>query len=238
MSEAAILSSGSIAAWRRRVHQISWRVLGCDAGYAGALLVAQLWLGLLWFFYQGFGIVRGLILCCLFAGLIVLRFFPRPGSSWQAAGASALTPALKLLLIATVILDLALMAVSSGRSIETWKIPMDEGQTSWRAARLLWQGENPYATRALVDLNAFRSRGHEREAAGFRPLLTEEDGPAALAHYDTTLDPRIRDKLLPPQARAPAAREAGLYGYKYGPLILLATAAVAPFGSPGAVLIL
>src|SRR5579862_6529159 len=60
---------------------LSWRLVGCDPEYTASLLVAQLWLGLLWFFYQGFGIARGLILCGFLIGLLFLRFLPRPHSS-------------------------------------------------------------------------------------------------------------------------------------------------------------
>jgi len=220
------------------MHDLSWRLVGSDASYAVSLLVAQLWLGLLWFFYQGFGIERGVILCCLLAGLFFLRFFPRPRSASRPAGAEAMTPNLKALLALAVVLDVALMAVSSTRSLETSKIPMDEGQTSWRAARLLWQGENPYGSRALVDLNAYRSRAPQRNAAGFHSALGNKDEDAALARYDATLDRRLRDELLPPQQNADSQRESHLYGYKYGPLILLSTAAIVPFGAAGSVMVL
>jgi hypothetical protein len=237
MSEAATVSHASLAAWQRKVHEFSWRVLGCHPAYAGSLLVAQLWLGLLWIFYQGFGVARGFILCCLLAGLIVLRFFPRTGSSRQPAGAAALPLPLKFLLLATIVLDLGMMTVSSTVSFETSIIPMDEGVTSWRAASLLWRGENPYGGGALVDLNAFRSRAPQRAAAGIRTVLLQPAQRMALRRYDATLDPQIRNQLLPlPRAAAPV--EARLYGYKYGPVILAATAAVVPFGEPGAVMIL
>lgn len=219
-----------------RIHDLSWRIIGCDANYAAWLLVAQLWLGLLWFFYQGFGVARGFILCCFLAGLIGLRFFPRPPPC--VAGMTSLTPLLKLLLILTVAVDVGMTVVSSTISFETSKIPMDEGQTSWRAARLLWEGENPYSTRALVDFSAYRSRGPQRHAAGFRPIMAESETPAALTRYDKTLDPRVQEKLLPPQATATARHESSLYGYKYGPLVLLATAAIVPFGHPAGVLLL
>jgi hypothetical protein len=221
-----------------RLYALSWRFIGCVPGYAAALLISQLWLGLLWFFYQGHGIARGVIVGCYLAGLILLRYFPRASSTRQAAGAAAITPLLKVLLVATVVVDLVIVISSSVISLETSKIPMDEGQTSWRAARLLWQGQDPYASRALVDLGAYRSRSRERQNAEFRPLLAQGDVTAELQRYDRSLDPQIRDKLVPFQKNAKARREARLYGYKYGPLILLATAAIAPFGLPGGVLIM
>src|SRR5438105_2554737 len=238
MTQAVQNSRSGFASTAGLLHDLSRRIIGCDAGFAASLLVAQLWLGLLWFFYQGFGIARGVILCCLLFGLLLLRSFPRARSSLEPAGAGALTQGLKVLLVAAVALDLALMAVSSGRSLETSKIPMDEGQTSWRAARLLWQGKNPYSTRALVDFGAFRSRAPQRRAAGFQPVTTQKDESDALTRYDRTLDPHVRKDLIPPQAAAAAQREASLYGYKYGPLVLVATATIAPFGYPAGVLIL
>jgi hypothetical protein len=238
MMPAVQNSRADLAPALRPIQDLSWRLLGCDAAYAVSLLVAQLWLGLLWFFYQGFGITRGIIFCCFLVGLIFLRFFPRSASSPHPAGANAMTPLLKFLLVATVVADLAMMAVSSATSLETSKIPMDEGQTSWRAARLLWHDQNPYASGALVDFSAYRSRMPQRQNAGFRPILTQQDAAAALAHYDSALDPRIRDRLIPGQQGPTAQRESRLYGYKYGPVILVATAAIIPFGYPGGVLIL
>jgi hypothetical protein len=238
MTESVATTRASFRAWWRRIHDFSWSFLGCDAAYAASLLAAQLWLGLLWFFYQGFGVARGFILLCLLAGLVILRLYPRPSASTAPAGAAALTTPLRILLVVAIATDIGMLAVSSARSIETAKIPMDEGQTSWRAARLLWQGQDPYDSRALVDLNAFRSRAAERAAAGFRANLSEQQETAALQRYDATLDTRLRDELLPPQTGEPAQRESHLYGYKYGPLVLFATAAVAPFGYAGGVMIL
>jgi len=222
----------------RRMHDLSWRLLGCDPAYAAWLLGSQLWLGLLWFFYQGFGITRGLILCCFLAGLLVLRFVPPPRSTPRPAGATGLPQNLRALLIIVIVIDLGMLAVSSTRSVETGKIPMDEGQTSWRAARLLWHGEDPYGTGALVDLNAYRSRARLRTASGFRPGRVPGSEATALARYNETLDSGIRSELIPRQQDAAAQRESRLYGYKYGPLILLATAAIAPFKIAGGVLIL
>ena len=238
MTESIVNLRDSLAARWRPMHDFSWRFLGCDPAFAGSLLAAQLWLGLLWFFYQGYGIARGVILCCFLAGLIVLRFLPRSRSSPSLAGMTSLTPLLKLLLILTIAIDIGMTVVSSTISFETSKIPMDEGQTSWRAARLLWRGENPYSAHSLVDFSAFRSRGPQRQAAGFHEIAKVSEEASALAHYDRGLDPRVREDLSPPQAGEGAQREASLYGYKYGPLILLGTTAISPFGYPAGVLIL
>jgi hypothetical protein len=68
--------------------------------------------------------------------------------------------------------------------------------------------------------------------------MVQKEESSTLTHYDRTLDPRVREKLVPPQAGAAAHREVSLYGYKYGPLVLLATAAILPFGYPAGVLVL
>lgn len=217
----------------------SWRLLGCDPVFAGGLLVIQLWLGLLWFFYQGFGIERGLILCGLLVGLLILPLLPRRLASAGPAGKGSLKSGLRALLLFAVILDICMMTVSSSISLATGKIPMDEGETSWRAAQLLWHGENPYGTGALVDLGAYRSRTAQRESAGLHAGIPAEEVVPALERYRRTLDPTQRRQLLSVGSihNAAAARESRLYGYKYGPVILMAVWCVAPFGIPGAVLI-
>ncbi|HEY3776592.1 MAG TPA: hypothetical protein VGL35_00895 [Rhizomicrobium sp.] len=224
----------------RRVDALTWRLLGCDAAFAGYLLAVQLWLGLLWFFYQGFGVTRGIILGGLVAALFLLRFGARSPLAAISAGALSLTMLLRGLLIAAVLLDLGMMAVSSTKSFETTKIPMDEGQTSWRAARLLWKGEDPYGAGTLVDLTALRLRTAQRKQAGIPSLPSGPAMAQALTRYDKNLDRKIRTTLLPVSAHRSAARERELrlYGYKYGPVILVATALLAPTGLPGTVLLL
>lgn len=223
-----------------RLNALSWRVLGCDPVFAGCVLAAQLWLSLLWFFYQGFGIARGVILLGLLLGLLALRLGPSRKLAQVPAGANSLTFVVRALIVAAVLLDIGLMTVSSTTSFRSARIPMDEGQTSWRAAQLVWHGENPYGLGALVDLGAYRSRLRQREAAG---IVTPPTGAAmtqAVARYDATPEASLRARLLPvPQAPTQsAARELRLYGYKYGPVILLITALLVPFGTPGAVLLL
>lgn len=223
-----------------RVDMLSSRLLGCEPAFALWLLGFQLWLALLWFYYQGFGVARGLILCGLLAGLMALRF---GGSSRPAVGlprSKTLTPVLRTLLVATLLLDLAMMFVSTSTSVETGKIPMDEGQTSWRAARLLWQGGDPYGPDALVDFGAYRSRVPQRIAAGISSPLTDPALSAELARYDATFDPgtRIRLGIASVGENTATAREIRLYGYKYGPVVLLITALIVPFGIPAAVLLL
>ncbi len=224
----------------RRVDLWCRDALGCDPLFAAAVAVAQLWLGLLWFFYWGYGIERGVILLGLLTGLIVLRFRPRAAANEKPAGAGTLPTVLRVLLIAVILLDVGMMAVSDVRSFRTSTIPMDEGQTSWRAARLLWRGENPYGLGAITDLASYGGRVHEREAAGEATKLSGQNLSAELTRYDTTLDPNIRRELLPvsPNPTGAAEREARVYGYKYGPVILLFTALVAPFGIPAAVMLL
>jgi len=222
------------------LNRLSWRLLGCDAAFAGWLLAAQLWLGLLWFFQQGFGVARGVILCGLLIGLVALRLFPRRRSVEAPVGATSLTFALRVLLAMVLVLDASLMIVSTTTSFRSGKIPMDEGQTSWRGAQLLWQGENPYGAGALVDLGAYGSRVPQRVAAGVASSLNGPSLTQALARYRATLDANLRARLLPvsPEPTQSAAQELRVYGYKYGPVILLLTALVTPFGAPGAVMLL
>lgn len=222
----------------QNAESLSWRLLGCETAFAGWLLAIQLWLALLWFYYQGFGTARGLILVGLLAGLIVLRFLP--ARTARLAGSLRLPPLLRGLLIATVVLDIGLLVVSGTTSVHKSKIPMDEGQTSWRAARLLWRGEDPYAKGAVVDFGAFRSRVPQRRDSGIDTPVTGRALATSLARYDATLDPSVRAKLFStsPNASEAATREAHLYGYKYGPVVLLVAALVAPFGIPAAVLVL
>ncbi len=224
----------------RRAELWCRHALGCDPLFAGALAAAQLWLGLLWFFYWGYGIERGIILGVLLIGLVVLRFRPRPASAEQPAGAALLPRTLRGLLIAALLLNLGMMVDGNTRNLRTWSIPMDEGQTSWRAARLLWRGENPYGFGALTDLIAYRTRVGQREAAGVTTKLAGASLTAELARYDATLDPNIRHRLLPASSalNGAAAREMRLSGYKYGPVIVLITALVAPLGIPTIVLFL
>src|SRR5579864_1886121 len=132
MTQAVPNSRADVRSSGRLLYRLSWRFIGCDPAYAAALLVSQLWLGLLWFFYQGHGIARGVIVGCFLAGLILLRYFPRAASTRKAAGASVITPLLKILLVATMVVDLVMTISSSVISQETSKIPMDEGQTGWR----------------------------------------------------------------------------------------------------------
>jgi hypothetical protein len=222
----------------QNAESLSWRLIGCEMAFAGWLLAIQLWLALLWFYYQGFGAVRGLILAGLLIGLIALRFLP--ARSARYAGLIRLPPVLRGLLIAALLLDVGMMVVSGMTSLHKSKIPMDEGQTSWRAARLLWRGEDPYAKGALVDFGAFRSRVQLRGASGIDTPVTGHALSATLARYDASLDPSVRGKLFPVSSNSneTATREAHLYGYKYGPVILVAVALVAPFGIPAAVLFL
>lgn len=112
------------------------------------------------------------------------------------------------------------------------EIRLDQGQNTLRAGRLLRRGQDPYARWQLLDLEAYSTRLRQREAAGLHVGLE----PAALRfHLDRwwrELDDHSRVRLLPP-ADAPAARaEGALYGYKYGPLLPVVTAAVdAVFGA-------
>jgi hypothetical protein len=202
-----------------------------------AIAAAQLWLGLLWFFYWGHGIERGVILAVVLAGLIALRFVKGPTTG------TGPVPAPRWLIYvagAAVVLNIILMVVSTTHSWRTGHIPMDEGETSWRAARILDQGHDPYGAGALVDFAAFRTRLATRQTAGIGPTIPAADIDPALQRYDQHLDTRLRRKLLPAPGHATGvtSRETSVLGYKYGPLLLLATALLVPLGVPALVLLL
>ena len=205
-------------------------------------IALQAWLACLLLFEWGHGVARGVILWGLLAGLLLLRFRPRPVS--QAAGAVDAFPRwLRICLALAMIADLGVASYATIRSVRTGEIPLDQGQATWRAARLLCQGEDPYGTGAVVDLTAFQYRNSFREAAGIVPNLpagTTLD--AELQRYDENLDPALRREIMPVPEGArltqAAAREARLVGYKYGPVPVLFTVPFVWLRLPAIVIIL
>ncbi len=200
-----------------------------------AIAAVQLWLGLLWFFYWGHGIERGVILSVVLAGLVALRFIRPPAHAVATSPPRWLVAAAVLI----VLLDLGMMTFSTVRCWQTGRIPMDEGETSWRAARLLWQGQNPYGSGALIDFSAYRTRLPIRNAAGVGPTLPAASINVALERYGRNLDGATRQKLLPAAHGSDlvAVRETSVLGYKYGPLLLLATSLLVPAGVSALVLL-
>jgi hypothetical protein len=153
-------------------------------------------------------------------------FFARSPAGRLELRARPLVAALWLLALGLTGRDLITGVESVRRAASTGEIRLDQGQNTLRAGRLLRRGQDPYARWQLLDLEAYSTRLHQRDAAGLHVGLE----PRALRfHVDRwwrELDDASRLRLLPP-AEAPAARaEGALYGYKYGPLLPLVTAAV------------
>jgi hypothetical protein len=205
------------------------------------LIATQLYLGLLLFFDWGHGIERGLIVGGALLGLLFLRF-----GSWASDDqpiatsiSDRLSVGLKTLLVTSLIIDFGMAGYTIVRSVRSHEIPMDQGQTTWRAARLLWKGENPYGLGAVVDYYGFGARADARRAEGIVPVIPAAGIEAALSEYDKTLNPAIRDRLLPITIEGGAKPdEARLVGYKYGPLLIDVTALFVPFGIPAIVVLL
>ena len=125
-------------------------------------------------------------------------------------------------------LDLRTGIESVRLAAATGEIRLDQGQDTLRAAQLLLRGEDPYAKGQLLDPEAYMTRGRQRVEAG---MPSPRDWPYLLDHWWRTLDPRAREKLLPPSD----AKERALYGYKYGPLLPLVTAPLQAAVGPAAV---
>jgi hypothetical protein len=200
------------------------------------LIGFEAYAALLFVYDWNHGVERGLLLLGLLLGLIALRF-QRERVWSEIARAPGLIA--KLLIIA-IVLDLGISSYTIARSLHSNQIPMDQGQTTWRAARILWRGENPYGFGAVVDYYAFGVRLAARDAQGLGPMIPVATTGLMLAEYERTLDPFLRYKLLPAsnEGKAPKPTEAWLVGYKYGPLLIVLTAMFVPLGIPAAVVLL
>jgi hypothetical protein len=204
------------------------------------LIAVEAYFTLFLTFDWGHGLIRGAMLGLLLVGLSLLlrrpatqrrRFSPGAGPGW-----------LRVLTISLIVLNLAISFYAISRSLRSGEIPLDPGQTTWRAARLLRQGENPYATGALVDFYAFDQRSAARQAAGLESAVPLSELAASQRRYDATLDPQLKRQLLPADngggVTAAQRQENSLAGYKYGPVILLLTALFVPAGLPAIVMLL
>jgi hypothetical protein len=130
----------------------------------------------------------------------------------------------------------SVMAHTLYHTAKTGVILLDEGQNTYRAARGLLKGENPYGRGALFDIVTYVERSKYRVEAGVGPHLPASQVAAVLIKYWQTLDPRLKRELLPLSDGGSAGeRENSLLGYKYGPVILLMTAALVPAFGPLAV---
>jgi len=139
---------------------------------------------------------------------------------------------------AVLLWDAAAGVIAIKHTIETHDIRMDQGQSTLKAAQGLWHGENPYGEGALLDPFGYMSRLSLRIAAGVGPRDVGPEVEPMLWRYWGTHEPELRARLLPmppPGAGAAARREVSILGYKYGPVPLLATAAMAPALGPLAV---
>ena len=205
----------------------AWRLAGALALVPAASVAFR-------FLDWGSGPARGLI---LFEALLAMALLGRPGR------AAAVGPRLSLLVNAVLAAAMAIWLAAGARTIvevaRSGAIPLDQGQTTFRAARLLLSGENPYGAGALVDFQTFFDRLPAREAAGIGPAVPHADLKNALAAYDRDLSAETRALLLPPAPPSgPAALEAHLTGYKYGALLPLLALPMAAAKCPAAIMAL
>ena len=203
-------------------------------GLAGALALVVAASFAFRVFDWGQGPTRGLILLMM---LVAMARLGVPG-----AGATV-GPRLNFLVNAVIAAAAALWVYSAAGAISTTartgEIPLDQGQTTWRAARLLLRGENPYGFGALVDFQAYFDRMSLRKATGLQPEIAPDALRLALQAYDATLAATERAAVLPPApAAGPAALEARLLGYKYGPLFPLLALPWVALGLPAAIMAL
>jgi hypothetical protein len=188
-------------------------------------------------FYWGFGLTRLGLLGLMLLFLAVL-WRAAPAERTSLPGGILLRLALAVAVLATTLLAGRTIEQAAFSANRTNRIRLDEGRTTWIAARLLWQGDNPYAGGALVDDTSYLKRLPQRIAAGIGPDLPATAVEPTLEQYLAALDGPTRKKLLPaPAADAPAAarREVFVLGYKYGPVPLLVTAAFGRMLGPAVV---
>jgi hypothetical protein len=182
--------------------------------------------------------LRVLIIAVLAAGMVLVRAY-RPAAAPLATGARVRF-ALRAAVLAALLWNAGLGAIAIRHTATTGEIRMDQGQATYKAATELRHGENPYGRNELLDPYAYIARLPLREKLGVGPRI--EGGAAAAAasvwSYWGSLDPALRDRLLPraaPGASAAAVHETETLGYKYGPLPLLVTAGLTPLLGPLAV---
>lgn len=185
------------------------------------------------------GAVRGLMLAALLVGLILLGRVPpmpsehRPRPRW-----------IMMLVLAALAIDLSFAVYTVARTARSGIIPLDQGQSSSTAAQLLLQGINPYGVGTLVDISTFLDRGvPSLTAKGVGPHWPDAT-PLYLAaeHYARHPDPATARLLLPapadPTLAAATRGDRALFGYKYGPVPMLAAAVLLPLIGPAAVMVL
>lgn len=134
-------------------------------------------------------------------------------------------------------------------SIERDRIRLDQGETSYNAARYVWAGGNPYDRFALIDHTAYwQYRDEHRRTTPLDYAATRQE----LKNYFLDFDGQKYRQLLPQTALNqenlnPANPVPNLatdknwthpLGYKYGPVILLAHVLTVPILERGAVMLL
>ena len=145
-----------------------------------------------------------------------------------------------------------LVIIVGARSVwlvyERGRIRLDQGETSYNAARLLVQGGlsegNPYGRYALVDHTAYwqyRSEYAPNDNSSYDQVTQK------LKKYFLDFDPQLYQSLLPSRAAAqnppsdalsPAANWVHPLGYKYGPVIIWPHYLTVPLMGRGAVMVL
>ncbi len=203
-------------------------------GLAGALALVVAASFAFRLFDWGAGPTRGVILLEM---LVAMAWLGAPAVSAEVG--TRLSLVVNAVIAAAAALWLSTAVTTVATSARTGAIPLDQGQTTWRAGRLLLRGENPYGFGALVDFQTYFDRMSLREAAGVGPAVPPDALKSALQAYDSTLAAPERAAVLPPApAAGPAALEAHLLGYKYGPLFPLLALPFVALGWPAAIMAL
>jgi hypothetical protein len=197
----------------------------------GSLLILKAGLFVMLFADWRHGILRGVLLTLMLAGLLALKSF-RPQAALPG-DEKAVSGSLKALLLAAF----AVLMVGVGSSTLTVRLGdahFDIPANVLRSAQYLWRGESPYAAGMLLDPGSYRQRADIRKAAGIGAEFPDDQVMDKGDIFWDTLDPDLRRKLLPAPTNGDpiALREYSILGYKYGPVPLLAVAAVLPVLGP------
>ncbi len=194
-------------------------------------------LGALWAAFQLFRVFdwgHGLLRLGLLGAVGVLVFGADAYARRRRPVASAPAARRGLVTVATIACALALstnvaVGVASVRdALAAGDVRLDQGQSCWRAVKMLMAGANPYGYRVLLDQDTYSLRTAARIHMGIRSTSgadDEKEQRRAFADWSVTGDPAVIDQLLPPLD--PATRtseqvhEYKRYGFKYGPNLLL-----------------
>jgi hypothetical protein len=199
---------------------------------AFVLVTLYAWLLAFSVFDRGWGGVRLVLLAAGLGGVTALAW-ARPLRA-NGAPTRSIRPILLGLVLGAMAGDVAVGAASVVVTARTGEIRLDQGEATYRAALLLVRGEDPWGRRALLDPEAYLRRLPRRMALGDAPAMTQAAIDANLHRYWQTLDPGLRDVLLP--APPPKAEnESAMLGYKYGPVPVLAILPAAVMLGPAAV---